>query len=164
MQDKEGMPVTPRQWMEQGNWVGFFGRRTGCGTGFKFLGCGIDGGLLRFGGEGSPLLGPPIGAAPKPREVIETPLEVSAFDWGPTGCLVGGTEDGNGLAGGGGPVAALPGRVIWVPLGRLGICGFFTFEMLMDSGGMGGAGAVSGSPSTMITSLSPAAAPNFSWT
>ena len=162
------MAVTPRQWIEQGSWVGFDGRRY-FPTDFRFLCCGIadSGDLLRFGIACPPLLGPPIGAAPRPREVIETPPGVSALDWGPTGCLAGGTGDGYDLVDGGGPVVGAPGRVMRVPLGRLGICGFFTLLMLMAKGGICGAGAVSGSPSTMITSLSPAvaaAAPTFSCT
>ena len=161
------MAVTPRQWIEHGSWVGFVGRRY-FPTDFRFLCCGIaeSGDLLRLGGEGPTVLGPPIGAAPRPREVIETPPGVSALDWGPTSCLVGGAGVGYDLVGGGGPVVGAPGSVMRVPLGRLGICGFFTLVMLMANGGIGGAGAVSGSPSTMITSLSPppAAAPDFSCT
>ena len=69
-------------------------------------------------------------------------------------CLAGGVAVGWDLAGGGGPVVGAPGSVMRVPLGKLGIAGFFTFVMLMASGGIDGAGAVSGSPSTMIMSLS----------
>ena len=158
------MPVTPRQWIEQGSCVGFVGRRY-FPTDFKFLCCGIadSGDLLRFVIDCAPLLGPPIGAAPK--EVIETPPGVSALGWGPAVCLAGGTGVGYDLVGGGGPVVGAPGRVMRVPLGRLGICAFFTLLIPMASGGIGGAGAVSGSPSTMITSLSPAdPAPAFSCT
>lgn len=69
MQDREGIPVTPRQWIEQGSCVCFVGRRKR--TSFKFLSWGVTGDLLRLGGEGPPILGFLIGAAP--REVMETP-------------------------------------------------------------------------------------------
>ena len=75
------MPVTPRQWIEHGSCVGFVGRRY-FPTDFRFLCCGIaeSGDLLRFGGEGPTVLGPPIGAAPRPRDVMETPPGVTALD------------------------------------------------------------------------------------
>ena len=81
MQEREGMAVTPRQWIEQGNWVGFDGRRY-FPTDFRFLCWGIadSGGLLIFGGEGPTVLGPPMGAAPRPSDVIDTPPGVSALD------------------------------------------------------------------------------------